>query len=97
METKIKINKMTIQEIEFYNPIWKAKPKFAITKIVINDDNQVYAVNGSDVYTINFREDILKVINNTAGNQGWFIVSEETGNQHIKDVTDLLYIKDYIG
>jgi uncharacterized lipoprotein len=91
------IMKLNWDEMENTNFIAQTKPKFATTTVVINDENEVYAQNGSEFYKINFIQDLQQVIFNTTGNQGWFVVDKQSGKQYLPQLLDELYEKDYIG
>ncbi len=89
--------KLNWDEVVNTNFVFQTKPKFAVTKVVINDDDKVYAQNGSVFYEINFIQDLQEVIINTTGNQGWYMIDKETDLQYIDLVINQLYEKDYIG
>ena len=76
---------------------YEYKPKFSTVKVVVTDSDEVYAINGSDCYKINFAEDLIWVIKNTKGNQGWWVVDKQTNETHLKQVIEILIEKDYIG
>lgn len=94
MEKIKNVQKMNTNE-ELKNVVidYKFKPKFATVKVVITENDDLYAVNGSDCYKINFIEELFWVICNVGGNQGWMMNDFKEFNLLIK----LLYEKNFIG
>lgn len=76
--------------------IWSNKPQFAVSKIIINDDNEVYVTNGSDAYKVDFVGEVYDIITNTKGNHGWFIDDKEKGI-FLENTLNELFEKDYLG
>lgn len=73
------------------------KPAYAVTQIIINDDDEVYALNGSDAYKIDFVEQLKEVVDNTTGNQGWAMQVDGENVNHFTWLVNALYERDYIG
>jgi hypothetical protein len=71
--------------------------KNTVTNVVINDEDEVYAQNGSILYKINFIQDLQEVIDKTLGNMGWYTVDKESGLKYIDLMINELYKKGYIG
>lgn len=93
METTIKKTKM----IESEQITWSGKPKYALSKIVTTDYDNVYVINGKDIYKVTDVQDIQELITQLQGNQGWMVNNPITGNKYLVDVLNELFSKDYIG
>jgi len=78
------------------NAIFKIKPRYAESTILISEDEKVIVVTNSTAVECKTGDDILKAIKAERGNIGWFATDKGNEMSKIDEVINELYAKDYI-
>jgi hypothetical protein len=78
------------------NAIFKTKPAFAKSWIIISEDEEVFVVTDKQATECTTSEQIRNVIKGQAGNIGWYAEDTDYEMTKIEAVIDELYAKDYI-
>jgi alcohol dehydrogenase class IV len=78
------------------NAIFKTKPAFAKSWIIISEDEEVFVVTDKQVVECKTSEQIRNVIKGQAGNIGWYAEDKDAEMTNVEAVIDELYFKDYI-